>query len=145
MTRQTFDVEPSDPLEAELRQFRPAAPSRELSDRIGDALARPRGMSRLRPWYFGAALAAAACVILAFGIWRVTRPHVDPVQIGGTDSFPAVGIGADRPALATYRLALTRSPADLDALLDRHAARVLAGGDGPAGPITASSGFDLHR
>jgi len=54
----------------------------------------------------------------------------------------------DRPSLASYRRALSRSPGAVDELLDRHAARLLPP-DRDNSPATArlgaSAGFEMLR
>jgi hypothetical protein len=135
-----------DSLEAELRSFAPAAPSREFFDRVGRELDRPALPSRpvrLRPWVAGAAAALAACFVVAAVLWRGhTSVEFTPTPIASTvPSWPVTDAGDDRPALATYRRALFGSAGALDDLLDRHAARLLPGAGGSAGGarVTASS------
>lgn len=145
-----------DSLEAELRALVPAEPSVGLRDRVGRALsahAVPTRSVSARParrWYVGG-LAAAACVVAATVVWRVNRreTHV-AVPIASTAPAPDTTgtVDDDLPALAVYRRALGDSPAALDQLLDRHAARSLGGGargGTPSGRVTASSDFSLLR
>ena len=124
----------TDPFEAELQSFRPAAPSRALSDRIGLELAA--GTRSIRPWewFAGTAAAVAACLVVGVAAWRMTHPYGgneikpgSPVVIATrpAPSIPNAAGDDDRPTLASYHRALSRSPAAVDELLDRHAARLL--------------------
>ena len=131
-----------DALEAELRTFRPVAPSPELFDRIGGELESFAPPRRLRAWLVGT-LAAACLAVAAALVWRLSRPvDVGPVRIAATLPVPMTERDDDRPALASYRRALARSPEALDDLLDRHAARMLAPG---AARLTASSDVGVLR
>ena len=125
-----------DPLEMELGAMRPAEPSPELVDRVARALGRPpasAGRRVLLAATVGTAL--AACVVLAVVLDRDPRPEgKNSVVVATVPPSPAED--EDRPALANYRRALARSPASLDDLLDRHAARPLAGPrQAAAGPV----------
>jgi hypothetical protein len=146
-----------DPFEAELRSFRPAAPSRALSDRIGRELAA--GTRSIRPWqwFAGTAAAVAASLVVGVAAWRVTHPYggneirPTPPMAMTTHPVPSVPNAAeddDRPSLASYRRALSRSPGAVDELLDRHAARLLPR-DRDDSPATArlgvSAGFEMLR
>ena len=136
----------TDPFEAELRSFRPVAPSAAVAQHIGAELARDAGPLRParpgRPWrlYAGAFAAAAACLVGAVAVWRVTHSgdgiaHHEVVSIATLPALPATEVPKrsdddgddvdDRPSLASYRRALSRSPEDVDELLHRHAARLL--------------------
>ena len=143
-----------DPLESELRSFRPADLSPDVYARVASELspARPRA----RYWMAAAAAAAvAACLFAAVALWRmVSHPGVGPAprQVASIATAPVAATNHggddnnDRPSLATYRRALSGSPAALDALLDRHAARLLpAGGAEPAVRVTASMPLDAVR
>jgi len=130
-----------DPLEDELRSFRPAEPSRDLLERVGWQLASDRARP-VWPWLAGA-VAAAAFVVVATITWRASHsPGPNLVQVPTT--VPAVAVvgldNDDRPALATYRRAWARSPAELEELLDRHAARLLPAGGTDSARFTAASG-----
>jgi hypothetical protein len=146
-----------DPFEAELRSFRPAAPSRTLSDRIGREFAADDRSIQLRRWFAGAAAAVAACLVVGAAAWRMTHPYggseikpAPPMAIG-TRPAPSVPYAAgddDRPSLASYRRALSRSPGAVDELLDRHAARLLPSDrdDNTAtARLGASAGFEMLR
>jgi hypothetical protein len=144
-----------DPLEAELRTFRPAGPSRELFARVEAELALdiPAPPPRARTWIAGSLLAAAACVLVAALLWHSTRSpgrgHIDFATTVPTAPRPAGGPDDSRPALAAYRRALSRSPEALDELLDRHAARLLPGDAGADAAttfrVTASSDLGTLR
>ena len=91
-----------DPLEAELRSFRPVEPSRELFDRVGRQLASDRARP-VWPWLAGA-VAAAACIVVATFVWRTShRPLPNLVQVPSPAPTVAAVAGDDRPALASYR------------------------------------------
>jgi hypothetical protein len=151
MTRPTSD-EP-DRLEAELQSLAPAAPSGDLRDRIARDLSAHAGTPRPRLWLAAGGLAAAACVVIgaALALRGIgTRDDTGAVPVVVTTA-PATGTSPngtaasdDRPALASYRRALARSPDDLDELLDLHAARSLGGTRSPAAArATASSNLGL--
>jgi hypothetical protein len=122
-----------DPLEAELEALRPAELPPDTFDRVERAMAAQRRPGRTRAALAGLTGAAvAACVALAF-TWHAARhDRVGPARLVTT--APAVAHDPDdRPALANYHRALARSPASLDELLDRHAARPLAAARQTAG------------
>ena len=128
-----------DPFEAELAAMRPAEPSAELSAAIERRLSHRR--AGRGAWYWvGGIAAAAACAVVATLLWHAVQ-DVPPGRLVLVPTTAATGGTADdRPALASYRRALSLPPDELDELLDRHAARVLAGG-GSAGSarVTAQS------
>jgi hypothetical protein len=134
-----------DPLEAELAALRPAQPSAELFQRVGRELQRRPGFWA-RAWFIGP-VAAAACAAVVLLVWRGgARPVGSVVPVATTTQVPTttgVADDSDLPALATYRRAWARSPAALDALLDRHASRSLAGGSGTPTAAGMTSSFDL--
>ena len=146
----------TDSFEAELRSFRPAAPSRALSDRIGRELAA--GTRSIRPWqwFAGTAAAVATCLVVGVAAWRMTHPYdgneskprTPVVMATRPTPFPNASEDDDRPSLASYRRALSRSPGAVDELLDRHAARLLPP-DRDNSPATArlgaSAGFEMLR
>ena len=148
----------ADPLEAELRTFRPTGPSRELFARVETELARDLARdlahdlaarrTRAWPWLAGSLLAAAACIVVAVLLWQSSRsPGRSTVAVATTAPAavtPVTEPDDDRPALASYRRALSRSPEALDELLDRHAARLLpgAGGGGAAASFRVTAAPD---
>jgi hypothetical protein len=153
------DGETTDPfedaLEAELRSFRPVAPSRAAADSIARELARDGPVRHRLRWFIGPAAAAAACVVAGVVLWRVTHP-LDvqrPVRMASTTttvSPPSVpnDRDEDRPSLSNYRRALAVSPAAVDELLDRHAARLLPPDSGEltaAARVGVSAGLDSLR
>jgi hypothetical protein len=133
----TDRAEDIDPLEAELTAMRPAEPSPELYAGVEHALAQRPGKWRVVTWLpaLGAA-AAAAIVTVGFRHRMPNDAPPAPVIAVAPSTFPAAR-DADRPALANYRGAADLSAAELDDLLDRHAARSLAGGT--AGTARAGS------
>ena len=133
----TDEPETTDPFETELRSFRPAEPSAAVFDAVGRDLARDaRSRRKWRPLAAGIA-AIAACFIAAVVLWRVSDPYVDPTppKAGSVATVPG---DDERPALASYRRAMARSAAELDHLLDRHAARLLPNDPGAGERLTAS-------
>jgi len=154
----TDERENDNSFEAELRAFGPVAPSRRLYDGVEREVTRNSGRP-LRTWYAfaGAAAAIAACVFAGVALWRTSHPDgtTPPGQISIVTTVPATGTtpGAnnddeDRPSLAVYRRALSDSPSALDALFDRHAARLLPAGRtraASADRITASTPLELLR
>jgi hypothetical protein len=146
-----------DPFEAELRSFRPVAPPRAVSDYVRQELATPARSVRPWRWFAAAGAAVAAGLFAGVGVWRVTHPYVDG---NGTGTRPIVSMAThpaasvpdqpddDRPSLASYRRALSRSPAAVDELLDRHAARLLPPGRDDltaTARVGASAGLELLR
>jgi hypothetical protein len=134
------DRDEIDPLEAELAAMRPAEPSPELYAAVGRALARRSWTWRVIAWLppIGAAAAVAAAVTVAL---RHRPPGVlppTPRVVVAPPTLPATGADPDRPALANYRGAAELSAAELDDLLDRHAARSLVPGN--AVHVTARAG-----
>jgi hypothetical protein len=112
----------NDPLEAELAALRPHDPSPELRQRVGQRLTVPVRTGSRWPW--GVALVAglaAACVVavlLRYGVGpgpAPTQTAFDPRTAGATeDSLPSIWV---------FQNALSRSPDELDAVLDRHGVR----------------------
>ncbi len=115
--------EPHDPLEAELADLRPHEPSPGLRQRIAGRL-RPPVPSRPR-WAWRVVVAgglAAACLAAAVLLGRgkdrgepIVRPRPPHPEPPGERDDTA-------PTLKAYAHALARSPEELDALLDKHAA-----------------------
>ena len=133
--------DPFDSLEAELAAMRPAAPSDELFAAVERRLARPPATPSA--WYWvGAAVAAAACAVVATALWHATQDASPRPLVSVATTVTTGAAGDDRPALASYHRALSLPAGELDELLDRHAARALAGG-GSAGSarVTAQSGL----
>ena len=140
-----------EPLESELRSFRPADLSPDVYARIARDLSPARPRAR---YWVAAAAAVAACLFAAVALWRVGHPSVDPAprQVASLATAPVAAANHgddnndDRPSLAIYHSALSGSPAALDALLDRHAARLLPAGGAPAtARVTASMSLDTVR
>ena len=146
-----------DPFEAELQSFRPLAPSRALSDRIGRELATSSWSIRPWQWFAGTAAAVAACLVVGVAAWRMTHPYdgneskprsAVVISTRPTPSVPNASEDDDRPSLASYHRALSRSPGAVDELLDRHAARLLPPDpdDFPAmARLGASAGLEMLR
>ena len=142
----TNEREEIDPLEAELMALRPAEPSAGLHSAVGRRLSE-RSLARHVASWVAPAAAAAACVAVVAVALRHRPPGLLPPPtvrvIGSPATVPAPATDRDRPALANYRGAADLSPAELDELLGRHAARSLSGGS--AGRYTASSGLGLSH
>jgi hypothetical protein len=120
--------EADDPLEAELAALRPQAISPGLRQRVAERLAE--SPSRRARWLWGLALAgglAAACVaaVLVFGRGNGRGvPPAPPGPLVEGSSAPRDTGDDSLPTVQAYQRALARSPEELDALLDRHAARL---------------------
>ena len=148
-----------DPLEQELTALKPAEPSAMLTERIGKGLAGEEYVAKPSPgrypatlsqgerdfhrgpmtYYWLAPAGVLAALLLVGLIWwsgREEKPTaeipIDPVQ-------PTLATALDNslPSVWTFRPALA-SPAELDSLLDEHAA---AGSGDPVqtrgfGPVT---------
>ena len=115
-----------DPLEVELAEFRPVAPTPRLARDITEALLQAgQSHARRRRWIFAAAaLAAAACVVVAISMWHRERETHISIAIGPTTSV-AVELPPPAPTWRSYEDAFARSPEAFDALLDRHARTLL--------------------
>jgi hypothetical protein len=116
--------ETPDPLEAELAAFRPMDVSPELRRRIATRLSRSTAGPKRRLWTIALVAGLAAACLVALFLGRGGHRGVDrrPAIVGP----PLVTSGRTEdmlPSLRAYRQALDRSPEDLEALLDRHAAR----------------------
>jgi hypothetical protein len=125
--------EEHDPFEAELAAFRPRELSPASQRRIAGRLADPS--PRRSRWLWGLGLAggmAAACLVAISRGWGPgggqdldTRPTI------AVPTTAPPGVTEDvLPTHRAYQQALTRSPEDLNALLDRHAARGFGSGPG---------------
>jgi hypothetical protein len=116
--------ETPDPLETELRAFHPPEISAELRQRIAWQLAR--SSARRKPQRRAIVLSgglAAACLAGLILWWERGHGTSGPPVIAGPRNTPAIHPDDALPSLRVYRQALARSPEDLDALLDKHAAR----------------------
>jgi hypothetical protein len=120
-----------DPLEAELASLRPHEISPALRRRVAERLAEAPSAQRRRLWSFVLAGGLAAACLAALLLWRgggkgiepehVKRPQPVP-QFQQQPPPPAVAVDSSGPTLLACQRALARSPEDLDALIDRHAA-----------------------
>ena len=138
----TDSRDPIDPLEAELMAMRPAEPSADLYAAVEGRLAHQSLAWRVVRWLPPVA-AVAACAAVVTVALRHRPPDLLPpptvrVTVAPTP-VPAAGRDADRPALANYRGAADLSAAELDDLLDRHAARSLTGGSAAGATAHARS------
>jgi len=120
-----------DALEQELAAIRPRQPSAELKSRIADRLkpamtrpmrSTPQSVVR-RVAMIGGLL--AACLAVAV-IWWAGVPGVksDSPDVPYEELMTA-SFRVDSPSVWTYRNAVVRSPASLDALLDQHSVAAL--------------------
>lgn len=116
--------ETPDPLEAELRAFHPPEVSDELRRRIAIRLTGSTAKKNRRLWKIalvgGLIAACLGGLLLGWGGGWMTP---DQPIVGGPQIRPPVQTDDPLPSLRAYRQALARSPEDLDALLDKHAAR----------------------
>jgi hypothetical protein len=116
-------MNPSDPLERELRSLCPRDASAELRRRIVDRLDRPvpsraPESPRLRSVAFAGGL-AAACLV-AIGLWWSDEPLVKRGHEGFSNATSATEDFADLPTVLAYRHALVRSPDHFSRLLDHY-------------------------
>ena len=119
-----------DPLEAELRLFRPVPPLSDLRRRVSERLSGAPAGARVRDWPLTAGLAAAACLAIAMMLWRAgggagDTPHVatvPPPTMPSTRPAPAPDVPMPLPTRMAYHRALAESPEALEALLDRRPA-----------------------
>jgi hypothetical protein len=110
-------------LEAALKSLRPAPARIDLGATVVRS-GRSTG-GRLRVW---AIAATAAAVLIGGGTWLVLRPSGEKgvgdeqrVAVNDGDSGAMVEVAVEPPTLLVYRRALSRSSAELDAVLDRQA------------------------
>jgi hypothetical protein len=118
--------EPPDPLEAELSALRPQEVSSGFRRRVAERLADGPPARRRQLWPIALAGGlAAACLAAAVLLWP-DRPKVNPEPVI-VQPRPAPPVAAEDPGptIQAYRRALARSPAELDALLDKHALAVV--------------------
>jgi hypothetical protein len=132
-------TEPDDPLEAELAALRPHAVSPGLRRRIAERLARSPSF-RWR-WLGGIGLAgglAAACLAAAILLRHENGPGLPQGPGRAAIGPPPQGPSDESlPTVQVYQRALSQSPEELDAVLDRHAVRA-SRSDPPAAQVYAS-------
>src|SRR4051812_8876901 len=108
-------------LEATLKSLRPAPARIDLS---GAVVRNGRSAGgRLRVW---AIAATAAAVLVGGGAWLLLMPSGEKaggdeqrVAVNDADSGAVAEVAVEPPTLLVYRRALSRSSAELDAVLDR--------------------------
>src|SRR5262245_3346323 len=111
--------EADDPLEAELAALRPRDVSPALRRRVAERLADPPPEKLRRLWWLALAGGlAAAGLAAAVLFWWGSGPGVEPERFVQPQPEPPVEDW--RPPFPAYRLALVRSPEELDALLEKH-------------------------
>ena len=119
--------EPFDPLEAELEALVPRQISpdvqRYIAERLTVTKAEPAG--RRWPWSVSLASALAAATIAAVLVWSADNRSWQPAPDGGQAGGLAAVNGVSPPTVQVYRRVLARSADALDAMLDKHASRVL--------------------
>jgi hypothetical protein len=132
-----------DPLEAELRSLRPREPSPELQQRIAAELSSSPAAHKLLPspqppGRFLLAAAALAASILAIALFirhDAKQAKSEPPVLA--ESPAAAAFDAALPSVWQFHRSLNQSSADLDLLLDQHAARPPA----PAASLVQIRGF----
>jgi hypothetical protein len=144
-----YEKHPDDPLESELASFQPVEPTAQLGARISSDLAHDaRSHASLRGWVVtGIGLAAAACVVVGLWLWRERSGPAPTVAITDPPVAPVVeSVPLAPPTSHSYERALARSPEAFEALLDRHAERLLRSGRNDK-PLEAyiNSRADLHE
>lgn len=137
--------EPQDPLETELTAFRPPGLSPEFQGRVAGRLADSHlapGRRVRRAWAFALAAAlAAACLAAVWLGWGGGHGGVERIPAAVSHSpVPTAPDDDAFPTVHAYRQALARSSADLEALLDRHAARVPGSTHRPDRAVRVPSG-----
>ena len=135
-----------DPLEAELRSLRPRNPSPELQHRIAAELwsAQPPTARVPRRWTRPLAfvvVVAASILAIALFIGQDDRQAIeDPPRLA--ESPAAAAFDAALPSVWQFRQSLNQAQADLDALLDQHAA-ARSSAPAPAISLAQTRGFAL--
>jgi len=112
--------------EESLRALKPRRPDPGAAERIEEYLRQERPVRQgHRAPLAGSAAALSRCVTISPGIWRVTHipPRQPPLRTGPVVvTIPVVPL---EPTLRVYRMALSRSPEALDALLLEQAKTIL--------------------
>ena len=113
--------EAPDPLEAELAALRPQGVSPELRGRVADRL---NAGSAARRWGWVAVLAGAlAVVVILITVMPGRKESPPPGPPVVVPAAPAATESDDpAPTVLAYQRALARSPEELTALFDKHAA-----------------------
>ena len=110
-------------LEAELATLRPLLPSAGMRQRIAESLAEPVAPRRSRGPLWLAALCGPIAAVLTF--FLLAGPQ-EPARVGEqlefrTQAATAAAFDEQLPSVWSYRQSINQSPAELDALLDKHA------------------------
>jgi len=119
-----------DPLEAELAALKPHEPAPQLRERIADHLSHqdyvPARWRWSQAWWSGALTGGLVAACLAAGV-LLLRPALNKNQ--EIESPPSAGqlplaaaFDDALPTVWTYQRAMSRSPRDVETLLDKHAA-----------------------
>jgi hypothetical protein len=125
--------EPFDPLEVELASLQPHEPSPDLRRRIADELAADAPVRSMWVWFtprtpirriaVSAIFAGlAAWLVAAFLLRSNDRPPITEPRTEIPQPPMAAAFDDGLPSVWVYQRALSRSPRDVEALLDRHAA-----------------------
>ena len=133
-----------DPLADELRALRPHEPSPELRWRIANRLEPPAqvGPRNRTVWRRALMAGLAAAGLAGIVLSRSGRREAEPILPGSGVELPlAAALDTSLPTLWSYRSALHRSPADLEALLDEHAGRA-PNSEAPRGRNLITARFD---
>ena len=111
-----------DPLERELANLRPPAVSPDLRRHVAERLAGGGSLGRrLRSGLVALGVLAAAGAVAVTVPWKMKSPPPVPPVIAPAP--PTETESPDpAPSVLAYQQALARSPDELSALLDRHAA-----------------------
>jgi hypothetical protein len=111
-------TEPYDSLETELSSLRPQEVSRGLRARIAERLAEAPPATRRRWLWLALACGLAAACLAAVLLWgRGGRPPEREQPVVPRPAPPAP-VEKPEPSLLDYQRALSRSPEELDALLN---------------------------
>jgi len=122
--------------ELELAALKPQPPSAALKQQLADKMqgavqSQPRPRAG-RAWWSAAGIAgiAATCLTVALLVWPGPAGKPEPNSPFAPLDLPVAAAFDDAlPTVWTYRHALDRSPQDLDALLDKHAASASTNND----------------
>jgi hypothetical protein len=113
--------EAPDPLEAELSALRPQEVSPQLRQRVAESLADLQPAKLRRVWWLALVGGLAAACLAGILLWRESRRVEPEPMVVQPPPAPPPHVEDAEPTLLAYERALSRSPEELDALLNKPA------------------------